>query len=162
MGSRDHIGLWRFSTRLEGNRDYQPVVPLGPVRRQRQPVLHALDGIKATSGDTGLYDTIIAGVTHLHERGGGAGDANALILVTDGEKNDDPTGGATLDDVIDHLRGRSQVHAFLLVFGPAACGKPAFTALTNRTDTVCLDAGESGLDRAFDQVSATLWGTDRP
>jgi len=158
MSNRDHIGLWQFSTELEGNRDYKELVPLGPVGTRRQPVLDALAGMKATNGDTGLYDTIIAGVTHLHDKGGGADDANALIVVTDGEN--DRAGGATLDDVIDQLRDSSQVHVFLLVFGPAACSSPDLRVLTNRTDIVCLDAGESGLDRAFGQVSATLWGTD--
>lgn len=159
MGSRDHIGLWKFSTRLEGDRDYQELVPLGPVDTQRQAVLDALAGMRAPSGDTGLYDTIIAGVAHLQDKGGQDNGANALIVVTDGE-NDDPAGGATIGDVIDQLPDESQMHVFLLVFGPAACGSPSLTKLTNRTDAVCLDAGEIGLERAFKQVSATLWGTE--
>jgi Ca-activated chloride channel family protein len=161
MGSRDHIGLWQFSTRLEGSRDHRELVPLGPVETQREPVRNALRGMRATTGDTGLYDTIIAGVANLRDEGGGGDDANALVVVTDGE-NDDPSSVTTVDDVIDQLIGGRPVHVFLLTFGSAACGSRELTTLTSRTETVCLDADESGLDRAFEQVSATLWGTDSP
>ncbi|HZD70372.1 MAG TPA: substrate-binding domain-containing protein, partial [Actinomycetes bacterium] len=161
MGSRDHIGLWQFATRLDGERDYRELVPLGPVDARRQPVLDALAHIRATSRHAGLYDTIVAGVAHLDDKGGGADDVNAMIVVTDG-KDDDPAGGATLDDVVDRLRAKSRVHVFLLALEPSACGSPSLTVLTDRTAAVCLDAGESGLDRAFRQVSATLWGTEGP
>src|SRR5947208_2338620 len=50
--AQDHLGLWEFSTRLDGNRDYREVVPLGPLSDR---VVHKGDGV-VTSRAQALQD----------------------------------------------------------------------------------------------------------
>src|SRR5262249_442525 len=55
------VGLWIFSTLLDGSKDYKELVPIGPVASQRTKLLNALGGVvPKPSGNTGLYDTILA------------------------------------------------------------------------------------------------------
>jgi Ca-activated chloride channel homolog len=168
MGDKDHIGLWRFSQSLDGPRDYQELVPLGPAGaragggRGSEQVAETLAGLGATKEDTGLYDTMDAGIGKLRA-GGGPNDAvDALIVVTDG-KNEDTNGGVGLGDVVDRLRDGEKVLAFFLTFGPARCDAGDLGELTaGQPDRVrCLDADRIGLELAFEQVAATLWGTGR-
>jgi Ca-activated chloride channel homolog len=169
MGDKDQIGLWRFSQSLDGPRDYQELVPLGPAGirggggRGRDQVAETLDGLLATTKDTGLYDTIHAGIGELRAGGGPADTVDALIVVTDG-KNDDRNGGVGLGDVVNRLQDGEDVLVFLLTFGPARCdGGELETLTTGQPDRVrCLDGDRLGLERAFEQVAATLWGTGRP
>jgi Ca-activated chloride channel family protein len=167
IGDRDQIGLMRFSTRLDGDRDYQDLVPLGMAdslvagRRRRDQVQDTLRRLRPTGGDTGLYDTMLAGIQRLRSARAGEADAvKALVVVTDGQ-NDDPSGGAGIDEVLTRLDEGDQVLVFLLTFGPVRCGTGALRELDRDQDVHCLDADRFGLDSAFDQVSATLWGTSR-
>ena len=74
------VGLWTFSTHLDGDKDYKQVVPIGPLTTNRQAVVGAMRSIKATEkGDTGLYDTILAGYKRLKD-GWEPGMVNTLIL----------------------------------------------------------------------------------
>ena len=170
MGDKDHVGLWRFSQQLDGRRDYAELVPLGRAggrvggrvggRRRSDRVLSALAGLNATRRHTGLYDTIDAGIRHLRAAGGGNTDTvDALVVVTDGQ-NDDRNGGVGLDADLDRLQAGDEVLVFLLTFGPARCDTGELGVLTHQRELVrCLDAGRIGLERAFGQVAATLWGT---
>jgi Ca-activated chloride channel homolog len=163
MGDRDQIGLWRFSQTLDGPRDYQERVPLGPAgdERRRERVIAELERLKATPRDTGLYDTIYAGIGHLRAGSASADAIEALVVVTDG-KNDDPNGGVGLDAVRRRLDDGDEVLLFLLTFGPARCDAGKLGQLSqNRERVRCLDADRIGLERAFEQVAATLWGTAR-
>jgi hypothetical protein len=168
MGGKDQIGLWRFSQSLDGPRDYQELVPLGPAGRRdgggrgSDQVVETLDGLRATNEDTGLYDTIHAGIGELRA-GGGPDAVDALIVVTDGQ-NDDRNGGVGLGEVVNRLQEEEDVLVFLLTFGPARCNGGELERLTTgQPDRVrCLDGDRVGLARAFEQVAATLWGTGRP
>jgi Ca-activated chloride channel homolog len=167
MGDDDEVGLWRFSESLDGPRDYQELVPLGPAgnrvggQRRSQRVRLILGRLEATKGDTGLYDTMYAGIGRLRAGGGGADVVEALVVVTDGQ-NDDPNGGVGLGAVIDRLHTGEEVLVFLLTFGPARCDAGELAQLTRQRELVrCLDADRIGLERAFEQVAATLWGTGR-
>jgi hypothetical protein len=161
IGDRDRIGLMRFSTRLDGARDYQDLVQLGPAAARRGRVQDQLRRLQPTSGDTGLYDTLLAGIQRLRSGSAGGADAvRALIVVTGGE-NDDPAGGAAVDDVLAGLDDGDQVLVFLLTLGPVRCDAGELRELDDHQDVHCLDADRLGLDVAFDQVSAALWGTSR-
>lgn len=168
ISDRDQIGLVRFSTRLDGNRDYQDLVRLGPAgdlgtggRRRREQVQDALRRLKPTAGDTGLYDTMLAGIQRLRSVPAREPDAvRALIVVTDGH-NDDRFGGAAVDAVLTVLDAGDQVLVFLLTFGPVRCDTGELRELDDHQDVHCLDADKLGLDSAFGQVSAALWGTSR-
>jgi Ca-activated chloride channel homolog len=166
MGDKDQVGLWRFSQSLDGPRDYQELVPLGRAGpragggRGSDRVIETLDGLAATNEDTGLYDTMHAGIAKLRE--GGSTDAvDALVVVTDGE-NEDTNGGVGLGEVVGRLRDGEPVLVFLLTFGPARCDAGDLGELSREGELVrCLDGDRIGLERAFEQVAATLWGTGK-
>lgn len=83
------LGIWVFSTRLEGDRDYQVLVPTGPLSEQRTRIIGALGGIKAKpDGDTGLYDTTLAAYQEAR-RTWMPGRINIVLIATDGRNDDD-------------------------------------------------------------------------
>ena len=82
------IGLWTFSTKLVGNRDYRELVPIGPLSGQRAQLEGALAAIKPSSGDTGLYDTMLAAYQAVQEDWQ-PGRVNSIVLFTDGKNEDD-------------------------------------------------------------------------
>ncbi|MEH1167538.1 substrate-binding domain-containing protein [Micromonospora sp. CPCC 205539] len=82
------IGLWTFSTKLIGNRDYRELVPIGPLSGQRGQLETALATIKPSSGDTGLYDTMLAAYKAVLADWQ-PGRVNSIVLFTDGKNEDD-------------------------------------------------------------------------
>jgi Ca-activated chloride channel homolog len=103
------IGLWTFSTRLEGQRDYRELVPIGPLSSQRSRLLEALRSTRPkVGGGTGLYDTVLAAYRSVQEDWE-PGRVNSVVLLTDG-RNEDATGLsqqellATLKKTVDPKR----------------------------------------------------------
>lgn len=95
------LGLWVFSTELEGDKDYRQLVPIGPLTTQRPALLQALTTVRPKDqGDTGLYDTILAGYKAVQD-GWDPGRVNSLMIMTDGE-NDDAK-GISLDQLTAEL-----------------------------------------------------------
>jgi len=85
------LGLWVFSTQLVGSRDWRQLVPIGPLSSQRGTLEAALAGIvPKRGGDTGLFDTVLAGYNAVQENWE-AGRVNSVVMLTDG-KNDDNDG----------------------------------------------------------------------
>ncbi|WDZ84971.1 VWA domain-containing protein [Micromonospora cathayae] len=82
------IGLWTFSTRLVGSRDYRELVPIGPVSTQRGRLEAALGTVRPSSGDTGLYDTVLAAYRTVQDDWE-PGRVNSVVLFTDGKNEDD-------------------------------------------------------------------------
>src|SRR5262245_8776754 len=55
------VGLWTFSTLMDGSKDYLQLCPIEPLSVQRTKLLQSLGGIKPKpNGDTALYDTMLA------------------------------------------------------------------------------------------------------
>ncbi|WP_432833216.1 substrate-binding domain-containing protein [Dactylosporangium sp. CA-092794] len=97
------LGVWEFSTLMDGTKDYKQLVPIGPLVSQRAQCLQALSQIQPKkNGDTALYDTILAAYKAV-QQGYESGRVNSIIVMTDGE-NDDPAGGLTLDQLIAELK----------------------------------------------------------
>jgi Ca-activated chloride channel family protein len=127
LSDEGSFGEWIFSTKLDGAKDYRPLVPLGPMGevlpsgRTRRDTLTALVGrVQPTNGDTGLYDSTWAAIQYMHtqykpER------LNAVILITDGH-NDDPGGGLTLDQLLHNLHNQAKppIHIVAIGYGPEA------------------------------------------
>ncbi|MGQ5262780.1 substrate-binding domain-containing protein [Micromonospora sp. ZYX-F-536] len=82
------IGLWTFSTKLVGNRDYRELVGIAPLSGQRAQLEAALGTIKPSSGDTGLYDTMLAAYKTV-QADWQPGRVNSVVLFTDGKNEDD-------------------------------------------------------------------------
>lgn len=85
------LGLWTFSTQLNGGKDWRELVPIGPLSSNRSQALAALKSIEPKSdGDTGLYDTMLAAYKEVQD-GWAADRVNSIVMFTDG-KNDDDNG----------------------------------------------------------------------
>lgn len=85
------IGIWTFSTDLDGDRDYREVVPVGPVGPRRAEIVQRLGQVRVKpNGATGLYDTTLAAYRD-GERNWTAGRINLVLVLTDG-KDDNASG----------------------------------------------------------------------
>ncbi|MEU9454166.1 substrate-binding and VWA domain-containing protein [Streptomyces sp. NPDC048277] len=104
----DEIGLWEFSTKLDGDKDYRVLVPterLGDTKgngTQRDVLSSAFSNLQPVpNGATGLYDTTLAAykeATSTYAKG----KFNALVILTDGV-NQDP-GSISRTQLITDLR----------------------------------------------------------
>ncbi|MEV3861310.1 substrate-binding and VWA domain-containing protein [Streptomyces sp. NPDC050095] len=90
----DDIGLWEFSTHLDGSRDYKKLVPTARLGdregagTQRDRLSAAFTSLQPVPGGaTGLYDTTLAAykqATSTYK----SGKFNAVVVVTDGVNQD--------------------------------------------------------------------------
>ncbi|MEU6663894.1 substrate-binding and VWA domain-containing protein [Streptomyces sp. NPDC046821] len=103
----DEIGLWEFSTHLDGKLDYKKLVPterLGDRKgdgTQRDRLSAAFSGLQPVPGGaTGLYDTTLAAYQQA-TASYAKGKFNALVVVTDGA-NEDP-GSISRSNLISRL-----------------------------------------------------------
>ncbi|HZD37084.1 MAG TPA: substrate-binding domain-containing protein [Actinomycetes bacterium] len=127
--TESNIGVWEFSTNLDGPRDWRQRVSIGPISAQmpggktRLDLLRAqLLTLNATRGDTGLYDTTLAAYENVKQHYV-PDRLNLVVLFTDG-RNDDPNGGITLSQLLQRLREGQQdnrkVRILTFAYGPNA------------------------------------------
>jgi Ca-activated chloride channel family protein len=95
------VGLWIFSTNLDGARDYRQLVPVGPVATQRTRLLNALGTVNVSSGNTGLYDTVLASYKNV-QAGYDPGRPNSVVVMTDGQNED--SNGISLAALLSELK----------------------------------------------------------
>ncbi|SCL69530.1 von Willebrand factor type A domain-containing protein [Micromonospora chersina] len=102
------IGLWTFSTNLQGSQDYREVIGIKPLSSNRGALQQGLASIRPSDGDTGLYDTMLAAYKKVQEDWE-PGKVNSIVLFTDG-KNDDANGISqkALLDQLKKLRDEEQ------------------------------------------------------
>jgi Ca-activated chloride channel homolog len=146
------VGLWVFSSGLDGSRDYKPLVPLGTLsdsmsdgHTRRQDMTDAVRAIVPT-GDTGLYDTVAAAqaevMAHYQQFA-----TNLVVLLTDG-KNDDPTGGLDLAQLRQRLvsvrGGPTNVPVVTIGFG-ADADFATLATISHDSGTVTLSS-QDGVD----------------
>lgn len=142
FNSRSRLGLWEFSSLLDGTRDYKQLVPARPLGSkvgrtdQRSLIIGAADGMKAV-GNTGLYDTIDAGYREIL-RSWQPDQQNILVVMTDG-KNEDLSGLSLpqlTSSLRSHLDPKKPVTVILIAYGAdadvASLGQAA-TAARGRT-----------------------------
>ncbi|MGW7250328.1 substrate-binding and VWA domain-containing protein [Streptomyces decoyicus] len=125
----DEIGLWKFATFLDGDKDY---VELSPTSRlgdrdtaggtHRDTLTTAFSSLAPVSrGATGLYDTTLAAYQEACSTYA-SGKFNALVIVTDGANDD--AGSLGLDALAEKLKKLSDpqrpVPLIALAIGPAA------------------------------------------
>ncbi|GAA2522505.1 substrate-binding domain-containing protein [Winogradskya humida] len=148
MAPGDEVGVWRFATHLSGSRDYAELVPLASATGDQQSrAAAALASLTATTADTGLYDTIQAGVRTLAEgttATAGLDPVNRLVVLTDGENDDDPT-AATVQDLATDLRTHDvEVSIIASVGADCAPFEPLY-----KFDLTCVEKGADELAAAF-------------
>ncbi|GAA2478647.1 hypothetical protein GCM10010276_13880 [Streptomyces longisporus] len=124
----DEIGLWEFSTKLDGAKDYRILVPTerlgdqkagGTQRDRLSAAFNALEPVP--HGATGLYDTTLAAykaATSSYARG----KFNALVVLTDGV-NQDP-GSISRSELLTQLQKLTDparpVPLIMIAVGPDA------------------------------------------
>ncbi|MCI3246191.1 MULTISPECIES: substrate-binding and VWA domain-containing protein [Streptomyces] len=124
----DEIGLWKFSTKLDGDKDYRILVPterLGDQKgggTQRDRLSAAFGALKPVpNGATGLYDTTLAAYKAAASSYA-KGKFNALVILTDGV-NQDP-GSISRDALITQLQKLTDperpVPLIMIAVGPDA------------------------------------------
>jgi hypothetical protein len=121
------LGVWLFSSGLDGKKDYRQVIPIGPLSAplgdltRRGAVANALTTLQPKPGGaTGLYDSILAAYKVI-KAGYKPNRVNSVLVFTDG-KNEDPTGGISLDALVAELKKEFDpnrpVPVFIMAFGP--------------------------------------------
>jgi Ca-activated chloride channel homolog len=119
------LGLWAFSTRLNGSRDYTELVPVGPLSAplrgatRRETLDNALAGVQVRAhGDTGLFDTTLAAFRTM-QRSYAEGRLNAVVVLTDGRNDDE--GSISRDQLLSALRAEYDpvrpVHVITVGYG---------------------------------------------
>jgi hypothetical protein len=96
------LGMWLFSTKLDGDKDYKVLLPVKTMTEQlASGALDAIRGVKAVpNGATGLYDTVLAAYQDGRQNWE-PGRINTIVVLTDG-KNEDPN-GISLDQLLAEL-----------------------------------------------------------
>jgi secreted protein with Ig-like and vWFA domain len=96
------VGVWLFSTELDGKKPYKQIVPISPLSSSRQKLQDSIEQIKPKkTGDTGLYDTLLAAYKSV-QSGWDPYYVNSVILITDGRNDDANT--LTLDQLVSSLQ----------------------------------------------------------
>ncbi|GAA0396723.1 VWA domain-containing protein [Acrocarpospora corrugata] len=149
FGPNDRVGLWIFSTKQQGTRDYRELVPM---KRGTTSDLKARIRDLIPNGGTGLYDTALASYRHVLTRH--TDDAiNAVVFLTDG-RNEDQT-SLSLDDLLPDLRkeqGQETVRMFTIAYGEDA-DLAVLQQISQSTDAAAYDSRESGsIDQVFTAV----------
>jgi Mg-chelatase subunit ChlD len=120
---QDHLGLWEFSTKLDGDRDYRTVVPLGSLAdrvgtKLRAQALRDGFGTLVPHTATGLYDTILASYLYAQQNYLDGG-FNTVVLLTDGQNEDSE--GLSLEELMtqlgQHRDANRPVHLIVLAIG---------------------------------------------
>lgn len=83
------LGVWLFSTKLDGDRDYKELLPVLPISEQaRTGGLDKLRQVQAIpNGATGLYDSVLASYQSARQNYE-PGRINVVIVLTDGKNED--------------------------------------------------------------------------
>jgi hypothetical protein len=96
------VGVWVFSTKLDGDKDYRELLPIGPMSKQRENVGAVLGQVKPIEGgETGLYDTVLAAYRTV-KQGWDPRAVNSVVVLTDGQ-NVDPD-GISLNTLVAQLK----------------------------------------------------------
>ena len=144
----DQVGLWAFSTNLNGDKDYLELVPIGPMAAQvdgtaRRDVLkERLNGL-SPGGGTGLYDSSLAAYQYVRQNLDPAA-INAVVVLTDGHNED--TSGIDLDNLIPQLQaesGSETVRLFTIAYGSDA-DLDVLGRISQATEAAAYDSSEPG------------------
>ncbi|MGC5308785.1 substrate-binding domain-containing protein [Micromonospora zamorensis] len=82
------LGIWVFSTKVEGDRDYREILPVAPLRGQRTRLAERLADVQVkTGGGTGLYDATLAAYRNARQHWT-PGRINLVLIMTDGRNED--------------------------------------------------------------------------
>jgi Ca-activated chloride channel homolog len=90
LPDQSSLGLWSFGSQLDAPRDYRVLLPTAQLTDgQRAGLAGAVARLTVEQTGTGLYDTILAAYKSA-TASWRAGDANQVLVFTDGRNEDDP------------------------------------------------------------------------
>ncbi|WP_336054265.1 substrate-binding domain-containing protein [Streptomyces sp. CA2R101] len=124
----DEVGLWKFATYLDGDKDYVELSPTGRLGDRdpaggthRDALTAAFDSLApAPRAAGGLYDTMLAAYREACATYT-SGKLNSLVIVTDGANGDTGLGLDALVDKVKELTDpKRPVPVIALAIGPAA------------------------------------------
>ena len=96
------VGVWLFSTEMDGRKPYKELFPIRPLTAARDELQASMNMIvPKKNGGTGLYDTALAAYKTVQETWE-AGRINSVILFTDG-RNANPS-GITIEQLVSQLK----------------------------------------------------------
>lgn len=102
FGPTTKMGLWLYSTRLDGDRDYRELLPMLPLGDHlASGVVEKLRAVRAQAANTALYDVMLAAYRDSTEEWE-AGRMNTVVVMTDGQ--DDNDSDITRAQLLDELR----------------------------------------------------------
>ncbi|MCT9928925.1 substrate-binding and VWA domain-containing protein [Planotetraspora sp. A-T 1434] len=149
FGPNDRVGLWMFSLKQDGGKDYRELVPME--RKNQKALKDRINGL-IPSGGTGLYDTALASYQHVlaHQ----SGDAiNAVVFLTDGKNEDNNS--ISLDNLLPELRkeaGQDTVRIFTIAYG-ADADLDVLKKISQTTNAAAYDSRKPGsIDQVFTAV----------
>ncbi|GAA3221198.1 substrate-binding and VWA domain-containing protein [Actinocorallia longicatena] len=151
FGPDDRVGLWSFSSGLDGDRDYRRLVVPGPISSTGGELRKQINAL-TSGGQTGLYDTVAAAFDEM--RSNQTADAiNAIVVLTDGRNERNPP-GLSLENLLvglDKPREKS-VRVFTVGYGEEA-DQPVLDKIAEVTEARSYDARKAGqIDDIFAQV----------
>ena len=151
FAARDQVGLWMFSTLLDGETDYRELAAVGPMDAQhRAELAQRIDGLQP-GGGTGLYDTALAAYQFVRDHAS-ADDINAVVLLTDGRNEDD---GISVDNLLGQVRteeGARSVRLFTIGYGEDA-DLGTLRRISDTTNAAAYDSSDpTGIDQVFTAV----------
>ncbi len=136
----DQIGLWVFSTEMDGQTPYLQLVPVGPGRQTIPQMQTAIAGLQPAGG-TALYATLRAAqgqmLTQLEPD-----KINAIVLLTDGQNEYPPD--TDLDSLVAQLSGESldtSIRVFPIGYG-ADADKAALARIADASHAASYDASD--------------------
>jgi Ca-activated chloride channel homolog len=153
------IGLWVFSTNMDGQRDYRQLVPVGPLDTNRAPLAAALSKLQVKQGGaTGLYDTVLAAYREMTAHWDPA-RSNAISIFTDGQ-NEDGNGisrAALLAELTKLYNPDKPVRLIFLGLGPEVNAEELaqIARVTHGLSFISRDPGKIG-DIFLEAVSARV------
>jgi hypothetical protein len=147
------LGLWVFAYQLEGERDWNELVPTRELdadaegRPQRDVLDSELDTIpdRLARGGTGLYDTTLDAVRAARADYDPTA-VNSVLVLTDGT-NEDDDGGLRLDELLETLRDEADADRPIKVIG-VALGPDADLGALERIAEATEGAAYSAVDPA--------------
>ena len=108
LDSAAQVGVWEFST-SRGGQDFRTVLPLAALNAEQDDQTHrervtAEINALEPGGNTGLYNTAWAACQEVSAKHV-AGAANIVVLLTDGADDNNVSGGLSLQQLLDNLKG---------------------------------------------------------
>jgi hypothetical protein len=83
------FGVWLYSTRLDGDRDYRELMPVKPLGEQlANGAVEKLRSVRAEQANTALYDAMLAAYRDSTQNWE-AGRINTVVVMTDGQDDND-------------------------------------------------------------------------